>query len=166
MSLRAVVITVSDRSAAGTRDDTAGAIARSEMARAGMSVGEPVIVPDGVESVAGALRRALADGAQLIVTAGGTGVSPRDHTPEGTSEVVTRVIPGIAEELRRRGTAETPHAMLSRGVAGVVDPIEGLTDGALIVNLPGSPRGVASGIPVVLAVAPHVIDQLGGGDHS
>ena len=87
-------------------------------------------------------------------------MGPRDETPEGTARVLTREVPGIAEELRRRGAAEKPAGMLSRGLAGVVD-----SAGALIVNLPGSPGGVASGIPVVLSVARHVLDQLGGGDH-
>ena len=97
---------------------------------------------------------------KLIVTTGGTGVAPRDQTPEGTARVITREVPGIAEELRRRGAAEKPAGILTRGLAGVVDP-----HGALIVNLPGSPSGVASGMPVILAVARHILDQLGGGDH-
>ena len=123
-------------------------------------------MPDGVDNVERALWAELAGGAQLIVTTGGTGVGPRDETPEGTARVITRELPGIAEELRRVGTAETPGAMLSRGLAGVVDPIAGITTGAVIVNLPGSPKAVASGIPVILSVARHVIEQLGGEDHS
>jgi molybdenum cofactor synthesis domain-containing protein len=111
--------------------------------------------------VAQALRDALASGARLIVTTGGTGVGPRDQTPEGTERVVTRQLPGIAEELRRVGLADTRMSVLSRGIAGVVDP-----EGALVVNLPGSTRAVASGIPVIVAVARHVLDQVTGGDHS
>jgi len=107
------------------------------------------------------LRRAVATGSRLVVTTGGTGVGPRDQTPEGTGRVVTRSLPGIAEELRRVGLGDTPLSVISRGIAGVVDP-----EGALIVNLPGSPRAVSSGIPVIVSVATHVVDQVRGGDHS
>ncbi|WP_457099143.1 MogA/MoaB family molybdenum cofactor biosynthesis protein [Microbacterium sp. P5_E9] len=160
MSYRAAVITVSDRTSAGTRSDASGPIAVAALREAGFECGEPIVVPDGADSVERALRDALADGARLIVTSGGTGVGPRDATPEGTARVLTREVPGIAEELRRRGAVEMPAGMLTRGLAGVVDGV-----GALIVNLPGSPGGVASGIPVVVSVARHVLDQLGGGDH-
>src|SRR6478736_10556298 len=160
MSYRAAVITVSDRTSAGLRIDESGPIAVAALRAAGFECGEPIVVPDGAESVERALRDALADGARLIVTSGGTGVGPRDATPEGTARVLTREVPGIAEELRRLGAAEKPAGMLTRGLAGVVDSAQ-----ALIVNLPGSPGGVASGIPVVISVARHVLDQLGGGDH-
>ena len=160
MSYRAAVITVSDRASAGTRSDASGPIAVAALRDAGFECGEPIVVADGAESVELALRAALADGARLIVTSGGTGVGPRDATPEGTARVLTREVPGIAEELRRLGAAELPAGMLTRGLAGVVD-----SAAALIVNLPGSPGGVASGIPVVISVARHVLDQLGGGDH-
>jgi molybdopterin biosynthesis enzyme MoaB len=93
-------------------------------------------------------------------------VGPRDETPEGTARVITQDLPGIAEELRRIGATETPGGMLSRGRSGVAGPIPGITAGALIVNLPGSPKAVASGMPVVVSVARHVIDQLAGGDHA
>ncbi|SDQ24042.1 molybdenum cofactor biosynthesis protein B [Microbacterium sp. cf332] len=158
MSRSAVVITVSDRSARGEREDAAGPAAVIALREAGWECSDPAVVEDGAASVAAALRRALADGARLIVTTGGTGVSPRDETPEGTSEVIERELPGIAEELRRRGVAETPTAVLSRGRAGVAGK-------ALIVNLPGSPRAVASGIVVVVGVASHVVAQLDGHDH-
>jgi molybdenum cofactor synthesis domain-containing protein len=157
---RAAVITVSDRSAEGARPDTSGPIAVSALREAGFDCADAVVVPDGADSVERALTAEVVAGVKLIVTTGGTGVSPRDQTPEGTARVVTREVPGIAEELRRRGAAEKPAGMLTRGVAGVVDP-----HGVLVVNLPGSPGGVASGMPVVLSVARHVLDQLGGGDH-
>ncbi|HWI31567.1 MAG TPA: MogA/MoaB family molybdenum cofactor biosynthesis protein [Microbacterium sp.] len=156
--LRAAVITVSDRSARGERVDASGPVAVNALRVAGYDCDDADIVTDGADSVATALRAALAAGARLIVTSGGTGVGPRDATPEGTAEVLERTIPGIAEELRRVGAAEMPAALLTRGLAGV-------TRDALIVNLPGSPGGVASGMPVVLSVARHVIDQLAGGDH-
>ncbi|GAA2009330.1 MogA/MoaB family molybdenum cofactor biosynthesis protein [Microbacterium ulmi] len=158
MPLRAVVITVSDRSAAGGREDAAGPLAVAALRDAGFDCPDAVVVPDGADSVASALRGAVADGARLVVTTGGTGLGPRDRTPEGTTAVIERSIPGIPEELRRRGTAETPGGMLSRGIAGVAG-------GTLVVNLPGSPKAVASGMPVIVSVARHVIDQLEGGDH-
>ncbi len=128
---------------------------------AGWNCPDAEIIADGTSSVADALRRAVARGIRLIVTTGGTGVSPRDQTPEGTRRVITREIPGIAEELRRSGLADTPLSVLSRGLAGIIDPY-----GALVVNLPGSTRAVASGVPVILGVAGHIVDQVEGGDHS
>jgi molybdenum cofactor synthesis domain-containing protein len=165
VSSRAAVITVSDRSAAGAREDEAGPLAVAELVRAGFACGAAVVVPDGETEVADAIRTALIDGARLVITTGGTGVGPRDRTPEGTRIVVTREVPGISEQLRRLGAGEAPGALLSRGVAGVVDAGVLSAAGALVVNLPGSPRAVVSGMPVVLSVARHVIDQLAGGDH-
>ena len=162
---RAVVITVSDRSAAGLSEDRSGPAAVEALRAGGFVCGDAVVVPDGADSVESALRTAVAEGARLIVTTGGTGVSPRDVTPEGTARVITREVPGIAEELRRIGATEKPGGMLSRGLAGVVDA-DGDAVGALVVNLPGSTAAVGSGIPVVLSVARHVIDQLAGGDHT
>jgi molybdenum cofactor synthesis domain-containing protein len=161
MERTAAVITVSDRSAAGDRVDASGPAAVEALREAGFACADAAVVADGADSVEAALRAALAAGAQLIVTTGGTGVGPRDLTPEGTLRVLTREVPGIAEELRRRSVAEKPAGMLSRGVSGVVDG-----PGALVVNLPGSPRAVASGMPVVLSVAGHVLDQLRGSDHA
>lgn len=157
---RAAVVTVSDRSSAGSRTDESGPIAVAALREAGFDCADAVVVPDGADSVERALTAEVVAGVKLIVTTGGTGVSPRDQTPEGTARVVTRQIPGISEELRRRGAAEKPAGMLTRGLAGVVDP-----HGVLVVNLPGSPRAVASGMPVVLSVARHVLDQLAGEDH-
>lgn len=158
MSRRAAVITVSDRSAAGERADASGPAAVAALRAAGFACDESAIVGDGADSVERALRSALADGARLVVTTGGTGCAPRDETPEGTARVIERPLPGIAEELRRRAAAETPAGMLSRGIAGIAR-------GALVVNLPGSPAAVVSGMPVVVAVAGHVVDQLDGADH-
>jgi len=159
------VVTVSDRSARGERPDAAGPAAVALVRAAGFACDDAVVVPDGADSVAQALRDVLTGGARLVVTTGGTGIGPRDATPEGTASVLTRMLPGIAEELRRIGAAEAPGGLLARGLAGVVDPGPLSAHGALVVNLPGSPRAVASGVPVVLAVAGHVLDQLGGGDH-
>lgn len=160
-SLPALVITVSDRSFRGEREDRGGPIAVGLLREAGWHTPDAEIIPDGESSVADALRRAAARGIRFIVTTGGTGVGPRDHTPEGTRRVITREIPGIAEELRRRGLADTPLSVLSRGVAGIIDPY-----GTLVVNLPGSTSAVASGVPVILGLAAHVVDQVEGGDHS
>lgn len=157
---RAAVITVSDRSSRGERPDESGPVAVAALRDAGYECPDAVVVPDGADSVERALNAEILAGVKLIVTTGGTGVAPRDETPEGTLRVITRQVPGIAEELRRRGAAEKPAGMLTRGIAGVADP-----HGVLILNLPGSPRGVASGMPVLLSVAGHVLDQLGGGDH-
>lgn len=154
------VITVSDRSAAGLREDRGGPLAVSLLRDAGFDCADAVVVPDGADSVEAALREAATAGSGLIVTTGGTGIAPRDRTPEGTARVIDRELPGIAEELRRRGLADTPLSVISRGLAGIVDPA------TLVVNLPGSTRAVASGIAVIAELAPHVLDQLAGGDHA
>lgn len=158
MTASAHVLTVSDRSARGEREDAAGPVAVAALREAGWDCPDARVVADGAEVVEAALRDAVAAGARLIVTTGGTGVGPRDRTPEGTMAVIDREVPGIAEELRRRGLAETPSAILTRGVAGVVGE-------SLVVNLPGSPRAVASGMSVIIGIAGHVLSQLGGGDH-
>ena len=154
----AAVITVSDRSAAGMRVDASGPVAVAALRDAGFDCADAMVIPDGADPVESVLRAALAAGARLIVTTGGTGLGPLDRTPEGTARVLDRAVPGIAEQLRRIGADEKPAGMLSRGLAGVAGR-------ALIVNLPGSPAAVASGMPVILSVADHVIAQLDGGDH-
>lgn len=160
-SLPACVITVSDRSFAGEREDRGGPIAVGLLRDAGWHCPDAEIIADGTDSVSEALRRAAARGVRLIITTGGTGISPRDQTPEGTRPVITRELPGIAEQLRHSGLSDTPLSVLSRGLAGIIDPY-----GALVVNLPGSTRAVASGLPIVLGVAAHILDQVQGGDHT
>ncbi|PKI89737.1 molybdenum cofactor biosynthesis protein [Actinomycetales bacterium SN12] len=154
----AAVLTVSDRSAAGMRPDSAGPVAVLALREAGFDCANATVIPDGADAVEKALRKLRDAGIRLIITSGGTGVGPRDETPEGTARVIERQLPGIAEELRRAGLAATPASMLTRGLAGVVGD-------TLIVNLPGSPKAVAEGMPVVLSVAGHVLSQLDGEDH-
>ena len=154
------VITVSDRSARGERADTSGPRAAELLAQHGHRV-ETNVIPDGADSVRSGIQVALAAGARVVITSGGTGVGPRDLTPEGTRPLLARELPGIAEELRREGARSTKLAVLSRGLAGVAgDPPD-----ALIVNLPGSVKAVEEGIGVLLPLLPHLLDQLAGGDH-
>ncbi|MGV8966169.1 MAG: MogA/MoaB family molybdenum cofactor biosynthesis protein [Cellulomonas sp.] len=154
------VVVVSDRCSSGAAVDRSGPRAAGLLQAAGYAVRPVQIVPDGVESVAGALRAALTDGARVIVTSGGTGVGPRDLTPEGTKDLLDRELPGLAEAFRREGVRHVPTAVLSRGLAGIT------AGGTVVVNLPGSPSAVEEGLAVLLPLLPHLIDQLAGGDHS
>jgi len=155
----AVVITVSTRAAAGVYEDRSGPIVVEELARLGFEVGEPLVVPDG-DAVGDALRGAVAAHRALVITTGGTGLSPDDHTPEQTRSVVQREIPALAAEIARYGVEHgVPTAVLSRGVAGVADR-------TLIVNLPGSRGGAQDGMAVLASVLRHAVSQLRGGDHS
>lgn len=160
---RCAVITVSDRAAAGDREDLSGPAIVDALAAAGYDA-TVTVVPDGELSVAAALRVALADGARLVVTTGGTGVGPRDRTPEATREVIERDLPGIAELLRAEGRTHSAHAALSRGLAGVTAATDTRLP-ALVVNLPGSPTAAREGIEILLELLPHILDQLDGGDH-
>jgi molybdenum cofactor synthesis domain len=151
----AVVITVSDRAAAGTRADESGPLGARLLTEGGWPA-RIVVVPDERDAIARAVRDAAVSGARLIVTTGGTGLGPRDVTPEATRPLIRIELPGIAERVRASGTV--PTAALSRGIAGVVGD-------ALLVNLAGSPGAVRDGIPVVLDVAAHALAQLDGRDH-
>ena len=156
--IRALAVTVSNRAAAGIYADTSGPVLAELLRSAGCETDGPVVIPDGA-TVEIALRDAVAAGYDVVVTTGGTGLTPGDLTPEMTRLVIDREIPGIGEAIRAAGVAAgIPSAMLSRGLAG-------LAGTTLIVNLPGSTGGVRDGMAVLQAVIAHALDQAGGGDH-
>jgi molybdenum cofactor synthesis domain-containing protein len=156
--MKALAVTVSNRASAGVYEDRSGPVLVSLLEAAGCAVDGPVVVADG-EPVETALRDAVAAGYDVVVTTGGTGLTPLDLTPEMTRRVVEREIPGIAEALRAAGAAAgVPAAILSRGLAGVA----GRT---LVVNLPGSTGGVRDGMAVLTPVLAHAVSQINGGDH-
>jgi len=152
------VITVSTRAAAGVWEDRSGPVVVEGLRGLGFACEEAVVVADG-DDVARALRAAIGDGVDVVVTTGGTGHTPSDVTPEQTRRVIDRESPGLAECVRAYGVAKgVPTAVLSRGIAGIADR-------TLIVNLPGSPGGAKDGIAALAPVLAHVVDQIHGGDH-
>jgi molybdenum cofactor synthesis domain-containing protein len=153
--VKAAVITVSDGVSAGEREDRSGDALAELLAADGYEVVRRV-VPDELNAVADAIAE-LADDARLVLTTGGTGVAPRDVTPEATLEVIERDVPGLAEAIRADGAAKTPHALLSRGVAGV-------RDRTLVVNLAGSPGACKDGYAVLRPVLEHALSLLSGED--
>jgi molybdenum cofactor synthesis domain-containing protein len=152
------VVVASNRAAAGVYDDTTGPLIVDALRADGWDVGEPAVVPDG-DPVAEAIRLAVEGGARLVLTTGGTGLTPTDRTPEVTRPLLDREVPGIAESIRAHGVAKgVSTAMLSRGLAGLVGS-------ALVVNLPGSRGGVRDGLEVVVPVLRHAVEQIVGSDH-
>ena len=154
--MRAAIITLSDAGYAGRREDKSGPVIRALLEEAGYTVVHTALLPDGVEPLAGELKR-LCDGdiADLVLTTGGTGFSPRDLTPEATRAVTERPAPGIAEAMRWNSLRITPRAMLSRGEAGI-------RKGALIVNLPGSPKAARECLEFILPALGHGLEILKG----
>ena len=156
--IRALAVTVSNRAAAGVYAAKSGPVLVELLRSAGCETDGPVVIPDGA-AVEAALRDAVAAGYDVIMTTGGTGLTPGDETPEMTRLIIDREIPGIAEAIRAAGVnAGIATAMLSRGLAG-------LAGTTLIVNLPGSTGGVRDGMSVVSSVIAHALDQAAGGDH-
>jgi molybdenum cofactor synthesis domain-containing protein len=152
------VIITSTRAAAGVYEDKTGPLIVDWLARRGYDVAAPTVIPDG-ESVPTALQAALDQRPSVIITSGGTGISPSDGTADATADIVDYQIPGLADAIRRSGLPHVPTSVLSRGVCGV-------RAGTLIVNLPGSSGGVKDGLGVLDGVLEHALDQLAGKDHT
>ncbi|WP_297742140.1 molybdenum cofactor biosynthesis protein B [uncultured Tessaracoccus sp.] len=160
MPYRALVITCSDRAHAGVYADRSGPTIVDGLRAAGFDASAPTVVPDDIDAIVGAIRQAVRGGARAVVTCGGTGVGPRDVTVEATRGLLDYELPGIAEVLRRVGPQ--PHAMLSRGLAGIVT-CDGVR--AVVVNAPGSVGGARDTVEHIVPALQHLIDQLDGGDH-
>jgi cyclic pyranopterin phosphate synthase len=155
----ATVVTCSTRAAAGEREDASGPDIINALQQGGFDVApEPILLPDDEDLIATTLARLADSGTRLIITSGGTGLTPGDRTPAATQRIIDREVPGLAELMRAAGLTSTPMAALSRGVVGV----RGTT---LIANLPGSPRGAIESLQALLPVVRHALDQLAGGDH-
>ena len=152
-----VVITVSDRVSAGAAEDGSGPALVELLRRHGLEAGPVRVVADEPAQITSALAAAVGE-ASLVLTTGGTGLSPRDHTPDVTAAMADYLVPGLAEEMRRVGRQKTPMAVLSRAVVAVVG-------GTMVINLPGSVTGAVESLEALLPVIPHALDQIAGGDH-
>ena len=155
----AVVITASNRASAGVYADTSGEILAAGLTKLGYELKDPIVIPDNISQIQAAIELSLAGKVDLIVTTGGTGVSPHDVTPEATAPLIKKLLPGIPEAFRAYSRDRVPTTDLSRGLAGV-------TGSSLIINLPGSPGGVKDGLVMIERLAGHVHDQIAGVDHT
>jgi molybdenum cofactor synthesis domain-containing protein len=153
-TLKAAVITVSSKGAVGKRVDESGPAIKAALEAAGITVIHTALVTDGITPVGNAIREA-SQKANIVITSGGTGLSPNDMTPEATRRVIDREAPGIAEALRAHSLTKTPHGMLSRGIAGSLGR-------ALVVNLPGSPKAARESLEVLIPVLAHAVELLAG----
>ena len=155
----AVVITASNRASAGVYADTSGEILAAGLTKLGYELKDPIVIPDNISQIQAAIELSLAGKVDLIVTTGGTGVSPHDVTPEATAPLIKKLLPGIPEAFRAYSRDRVPTTDLSRGLAGV-------TGSSLLINLPGSPGGVKDGLVIIERLAGHVHDQIAGVDHT
>jgi molybdopterin adenylyltransferase len=156
MNIRTAIITLSDKGSAGEREDESGQIIRELISDLGASAVHYEILPDEKSRISETLKRLSDSGnIDLILTTGGTGVAPRDVTPEATLAVIDRELPGMAEAMRAESLKKTPHAMISRAVAGIRNQ-------TLIVNLPGSPKAVRENLAVILPALLHAIEKIKG----
>ena len=155
----AVVITASNRASAGVYADSSGEILAAGLTKLGYELKDPIVIPDNISQIQAAIELSLAGKVDLIVTTGGTGVSPHDVTPEATAPLIKKLLPGIPEAFRAYSRDRVPTTDLSRGLAGV-------TGSSLIINLPGSPGGVKDGLVIIERLAGHIHDQIAGVDHT
>jgi len=159
MAIKVAILTISDKCSEGKREDVSGRLIEEILPKAVFDVCEKSIIPDDFRTIAGALRD-LSDqkGVEIVLTTGGTGLGPRDVTPEATATVCDRMVPGLSEVLRSESFGRAPNAVLSRGVSG-------MRENTLIINLPGSPKGVRESLEIILNVLPHAVEMIHGGGH-
>lgn len=157
--IRAAILTISDSCSQGKRDDVSGQTIADILSEKEIQICEKRIVADNCETIADQLRYFCDEGnVDMVFTTGGTGLGPRDVTPEATASVCERIVPGLGERMRSEGFKKTPNAVLSRGMAGI-------RKDTLIINLPGSPRAVRQCLEIILDVLPHAVDMMRGRGH-